>query len=112
MAITVAQLVVDLTQAATSIDEKAARVVEDAGFDVSAHAKTIVPVDTGATRDSISAQSVESPHIDLIVGPETHYAPHLEFGTSRMAPRPFMDPAADAVRPSFEKALADLLDDF
>lgn len=37
-------------------------------------------------------------------------APHLEFGTSRMEPRPFFLPAAEAERPEYEAAVANALE--
>jgi len=36
---------------------------------------------------------------------DVEYAQHLEYGTVHMEARPFMVPAADKVRPSFEKAI-------
>ena len=45
------------------------------------------------------------------VGPTVHYAPHVEYGTARQAPQPFMRPAADAVEPAFVEAMADIAGD-
>lgn len=36
---------------------------------------------------------------------DVEYAQHLEYGTVHMEARPFMAPAAEVVRPSFEKAM-------
>lgn len=58
--------------------------------------------DTGALRRSIetrlSAQST-TPSVEVVAGgPTADYAVHLEYGTSRMAARPFMKPAVDKNR--------------
>jgi phage gpG-like protein len=52
--------------------------------------------DTGTLRNSITTEQV-SPLV-VRVGTNVIYAPPLEFGTVRMAPRPFMRPAAVMAR--------------
>jgi phage gpG-like protein len=47
-------------------------------------------VDTGKLRNSIRAE--KETNTRWIITTDTEYAVHLEFGTSRMAPRPFMGP--------------------
>ena len=66
--------------------EAGARIVET-------HAKLVAPVDTGFLRNSIQVDEV-TPN-EAIIAPHTDYAEHLEFGTSRMAARPYMRPALD-----------------
>jgi HK97 gp10 family phage protein len=74
-------------------------------------ARQLAPYDTGATHDSITivggsaksrsqqwgmsfaASSISEWWVEI--GPETFYAPFLEYGTMYMTPRPFMIPAAD-----------------
>jgi len=53
-------------------------------------AKNIVPVRTGTLQRSIMWQGGEG---EYRVGSRVHYAPYVEYGTSRMAPRPFLGPA-------------------
>ena len=50
-------------------------------------------VDTGKLRNSIRAEKEAT--LRWVVTTDTEYAAHLEFGTSRMAPRPFMSPTLD-----------------
>jgi HK97 gp10 family phage protein len=50
-------------------------------------------VDTGKLRNSIRAERERA--AQWAISTDTEYAAHLEFGTSRMAPRPFMSPALD-----------------
>lgn len=64
-------------------------------------------IDTGALVNSI--QMAMEGDLTAVVGTAVEYAPYLEFGTRRMAPRPYLGPAAEAVRPSFESAMKELL---
>lgn len=52
-------------------------------------------VDIGRLRQSITALKVEDGH--WRVGTNVEYAPYLEFGTRKMAARPFMRPAVRKV---------------
>lgn len=61
-------------------------------------------MDTGNLANSIMVE-FEEPTI-AVVYTNVDYSAHLEFGTMRMAPRPFMTPAAEAVRPEFEAEAA------
>lgn len=77
-------------------------VVGDIGVE---HAQDLVPKDTWATHDSIDKGRgvihFGKGNWYLEFGPETFYSPFLEYGTWKMAPRPFMIPAGDLA----EKAL-------
>jgi phage gpG-like protein len=50
-------------------------------------------VDTGKLRNSIRAERERA--AQWAISTDTEYAAHLEFGTSRMAPRPYMAPGLD-----------------
>lgn len=100
-------LAADLGKASFAATRKASLVVAKSAHDVERIAKTRAPVDTGALRNSISA-TVHT--LSAEVGPTVNYAPYLEFGTSRMAPQPFMGPAADATEPGFVAAMEQLAD--
>lgn len=60
-------------------------------------AKTNCPVRTGTLRRSIQTE-VEDQTTKIIatIGPQVDYAPYVEFGTSRMAARPYMRPAFES----------------
>lgn len=65
-------------------------------------------VDYGVLINSIQTQMVRD---DLgLVFTNTEYAAPLEYGTVRMAPRPFMTPAADRARPKFSERMRELED--
>ena len=61
-------------------------------------AKQLCPVDTGRLRSSISmsAPQTERGSVTIHVGTNVEYAPFLEYGTSRMSARPFLEPALAA----------------
>ena len=77
-----------------------------AAFTIERTSKEDCPIDTGATRDSITAR--EEGKLTWTVGPSTEYAPHLEYGTKHMTARPFMIPNAEKERPRFRKAVEDI----
>jgi HK97 gp10 family phage protein len=65
---------------------------------VAQKAKAIVPVDTGALRDSIH---VEGGGLDVAVIADTYYAAYVEFGTVLTPAQPYMTPAAESERGPF-----------
>ena len=86
--------------------DKAVRI---AAFTIERTAKEDCPVDTGATRNSITAR--EAGELAWTIGPSTHYAPHLEYGTVHMTARPFMIPNAEKERPRFTEAVKQITQD-
>ena len=63
------------------------------GADMEDLARSIVPVDTGALRDSIYHRPAG---LELEFGATMDYASMVEFGTSRMRAQPYIRPALDA----------------
>lgn len=88
--------------------QRASQVVRKAAFDIEARAKQVVPVRTGNLKNSI--QTTMESDLTAVVGTAVEYAPYVELGTRKMAPRPYLGPAAEAVRPSFEAAMRSLLE--
>ena len=80
------------------------KVVLIAAHNVEGRAKELVPVDTGATKNSIIPTPIDD-GLGASIGPSTTYAPWLEFGTHRMAARPFMRPALEAENQPFQSAI-------
>lgn len=87
--------------------QRASVAIRKAAHDVEARAKDIVPVDTGNLKNSI--QTAMESDLTAIVGTHVEYAPYVEYGTRKMAARPYLGPAAEAVRPSLESAMKELL---
>jgi HK97 gp10 family phage protein len=110
------RLAVDLGQASITAPLKASAAIRKTAFDIVGTAQTFVPVDTGATKNSIHATSGDARPLGAgslaaNIGPTTEYAPHLEFGTVNMAPHAFMGPAADRHTPDLVQALGQLAAD-
>lgn len=57
---------------------------------VEAHAKRIVPFDSGDLHDSIHTEVSDE---GMFVVADEEYAAHVELGTSKMAAQPFLRPA-------------------
>ncbi|MFG2046139.1 hypothetical protein ACGFIW_01745 [Micromonospora sp. NPDC048935] len=69
--------------------------------------KARAPVLTGLLRSSITSDFNGGPGSDVIsgeTGPNVSYDHWVHNGTSRQAPQPFMDQAADVVEPMFYAA--------
>lgn len=81
-------------------------IVRKAAFDVEAHAKSVVPVDTGKLKNSITTEMTSQ--TSAIVAPHTEYAIYVEFGTRKQRAQPYMRPAAEKVRPAFIAACSRL----
>jgi len=90
----------------------ASQVVRATAAMVEIRAKDIVPVDTGNLKNSIQT-TMENDLLAIVSTGTTEedapYAIYVEYGTRRMAARPYMRPAAEAARPAFEAAMKKLL---
>jgi len=80
-----------IKRAPTLITEELGTAVRDLVLLVEAEAKKLCPVDTGKLRASITPV-IESWAAGY-VGTNTHYAPHVEYGTRKMDAQPFLEPA-------------------
>lgn len=85
----------DINKQSSTVLRKAAKAVERG-------AKSRAPVDTGTLQGDI--YSAVRGKVAQIIAP-TRYAQFNEYGTSRMAPQPFMTPALEAEGPKFLTAL-------
>lgn len=90
------------------LEPELVKVVQIAAFNVERRSKDLVPVDTGATKNSIAARFSRG-GLEAEIGPTTEYAPFIEFGTTRMAARPFMTPALEAERKPFITAVGQVM---
>jgi HK97 gp10 family phage protein len=70
----------------------ATKALQKTAHDVEATGKQLAAVDTGDMRDSIGIDW-DLPKLEAVIGPTVDYAPYVEFGTSKQAPQPFMEPA-------------------
>ena len=78
------------------------RELEQMPIEAERIANRLVPVDTGALKESITINLTEH---SIVAGED--YAVFVEFGTVKMAPQPFLGPAA---RQAFEDGVRRLRD--
>ena len=73
------------------------------------YAKGKVPVDTGNLKNSISVGAVDENRAELWA--TTDYAAYVEFGTRRMAARPFMRPSVENHIDEIEQVMTRVVDE-
>lgn len=98
----------DLTDIALQAPEKAGKALLQTATDIVTVMKQIVPVDTGALRQSIGADPKDS--TTIYIGSDKEYAPYVEYGTSRMAAQPYFTPAFMQARETFAARLKEEFD--
>lgn len=77
----------------STIDEIERRLniaLQRTGFNMERYAKQVCPVDTGKLRSSIRTEAGD---MKVTIGTNVKYAPHVEYGTHKMRPQPFLRPA-------------------
>lgn len=87
-------------------------VTIEMGEKVSQEAKRIVPVRTGALRDSIHVFyecTRGKQDISVGIGTELHYAGYVEYGTRYMSARPYLVPAFLKYELEYEKRVRQIL---
>ncbi len=96
----------DFARLDTLTRAKVAAVIAKAALDIEAQAAANAPVKTGFLRSSIHADGAGT-EWEVRVGAE--YGAFVEFGTRRMAARPYLIPAVEQVRPRLLTALSRLV---
>lgn len=101
-------LAADQRIAVARVRSQARKAVMKTGNDIARDAKVIARQKfsseaTGATANSITSKMVGE--LNAEVGPTTYYAIFVELGTSRMAAKPFMAPAAERHEGPFAQAI-------
>ena len=99
------KLSADLGKASYEATRRAQKVVAKTAADIEATAKSLAAVDTGTMRNSIGT-TISGGGLTAEVGPTVDYAIYNEYGTRRMAPRPFMGPALERHSEPFVQAVA------
>lgn len=106
--ITVQVLSNRLPQISAGLEAKASEIVRRTALNIEAHAKRIVPVDTGNLKNSIQT-AMEPDGLEAEVGTAVEYGPYVEWGTSHQSAQPYLGPAAEAERGPYRKAMAGLV---
>jgi HK97 gp10 family phage protein len=92
------RLAVDLAGAPQRVGVRGAAALRKTAHDIEATGKAFCVRATGATANSIGVDfegDGRSTQMGATIGPTTAYAPFVEWGTVKMAPRAFMGPAFD-----------------
>ena len=96
-----------IPQLTESVRRKAQAAIAKTASDIEAQAKARAPVDTGLLKNSINERGEGD--LRHIVESPVHYSIYQEFGTRKMAAQPYMVPAVEFVKPSFEMAMRSLV---
>lgn len=89
---------IEISYDADQVGEKVAVGMRKIGYSIEGTAKILVPVDTGNLLSSIGTKvsgGASAGFIEVEVSATTNYADYVEYGTSEMAPQPYMGPAFD-----------------
>lgn len=98
----------DLLRAATGIDVQAEQAAERVGRGALRTARSVVPVDSGDLAQSLTFRRVGA---TAYVESDLFYARFQEYGTSAMAPNPFMGPAVDEWGPRLVREVEAIRDE-
>ncbi len=108
-------LIDDLDTAEARAHSEGGRLVRACTLQAEGYSKAFCPVDTGALVNSIGSTITARPGvIEGEWGSDLYYARYVNDGTRHMAPRPYIDRAADLIEPVFYagvQALAEGLGD-
>lgn len=94
----------DMDDAGNGLGVGVHRLVRASTLRTEALGKANAPVDTGFLRSSFTTDFEGGPADSRITGetgPTANYSHFVHGGTSRQAPNPFLDRAADVVEPQF-----------
>jgi HK97 gp10 family phage protein len=100
-------LIRDFTTTGAAVHPLFGLAISKTALDIEADGKVLAPVDTGFLQNSITTD-VDETTLTAEIGPEAEYGGYVELGTSRMAPQPFMRPAADRRFPELVEAAGEI----
>ncbi len=103
MSVSIAVTRNDLPKIASALAGKVAAVNTKAAFDCIAQARP--PVDTGNLKNATTVTAATAGDLTAVASWNAEYAPHVEYGTARMAAQPFARPASEAVKPGWIAAM-------
>lgn len=89
-----------IPQYVRDVDARRTVAVAETANEVRDGARDRIAVRSGEARDSIETESMGPAKARVVV--RAFYGQFLEHGTVKMAPRPFLLPAAEAARSSFK----------
>lgn len=83
------------------------KVIQDTGKAIVRDAKAVVPVDTGKLKRSIRVVSTSK--LRVTVEAQANHASYVEYGTYKMAARPYMTPAVIRNKAVMDKKLKQIM---
>lgn len=95
----------DLRTRSVEIYDEVEQAVALVAYSIQAEAQSTVPVDTGHLKSTIAA---DPDGLEATVTAGAKYADYVERGTSRMAARPYLRPAFDALSPDLIEAIGQM----
>lgn len=101
------RLIDRLDRAGDELGDGAHKLLKATTHRTEALGKANAPVRTGLLRSSFTSDFDGGPHSNVIrgeTGPTADYSHFVHNGTSRQAPNPFLDRAADVTEPAFYAA--------
>ena len=84
--------------------ESVKRVIAESTVSIKSGAVSRTPVDTGNLKNSWNSEFQNNGLTGIISNP-VEYAPHVEWGTVKMAAQPMLNPSFEAERPVYLKNL-------
>ena len=99
--------IMDVAKLKIAIDNAIKNSVEKVKFKAEAKAISLVPVDTGRLKGSITVKDLGPYNFELRAGytNDVDYAQYVEYGTSKMKAQPFLRPAIEYARKEVVKDL-------
>ena len=98
----------NLGEIGKATEAQLAKAAEIIGGMAESYAKQVCPVDTGNLRNSITHSTEDNGHT-VVIGTNVEYAPHVEMGTVRMRPRPYLRPAIEQHIAEYQGVLQTIL---
>ncbi len=96
---------------ANRLKAELAKAVRETALAIEAGAKAKAPVDTGALRASIQADTSQTETtLEAMVAVGQDYGPYVEMGTIKSAAQPFLTPAVEEQRQPFETRLQNAIE--
>lgn len=95
-----------LARVADILEGSMESIILSAGESVKSSAQGLCPVDTGRLRESIDVRTDGN---KAIISANTDYAAYVEFGTSKMPPKPFLVPALIENSDAILKAIGEMI---
>jgi HK97 gp10 family phage protein len=90
-----AEIIKNIDRYTTNQQKQIAQVINNTALTMEREAKQLAPVDTGNLRSNIISH-IAGINAEVVSG--TEYSKYLEYGTSKIAARPFFTPSIEIAR--------------